>query len=140
MSYDIKLLIPQREPFLFIDQITEYQTNKISTSLTLTGKEDFFAGHFPGNPIMPGVLLQEAVFQSGAALMGLMSDKKGLGVVTRVTNAKFKNMARPGDTLLISVEIIEQLANASYMKGNIKVLNKTILSIEFAVASVEGEA
>jgi 3-hydroxyacyl-[acyl-carrier-protein] dehydratase len=56
--------------------------------------------------------------------------------VTRVQNAKFKNMVRPGDVLMIEVELIEQLANASYMKGNIKVNNKIVLAMEFSVASI----
>jgi 3-hydroxyacyl-[acyl-carrier-protein] dehydratase len=136
MSLEIKSLIPQREPFLFVDKILETHATKILTSLTLTGNEDFFKGHFPGNPIMPGVLLQEAIFQSGAALMATINASNGLGVVTRVQNAKFKNMVRPGDTLLIEVELIEQLSNASFMKGNIKVNQKTVLAMEFAVASL----
>lgn len=132
-------LIPQRPPFLFVDKIVEKSEKSIKTTLTLTGNEDFFKGHFPGNPIMPGVLLQEALFQSGAALMALMnkdSGNNGLGVVTRVQNAKFKNMARPGDTLEMEVELTETLANAHYMKGTTKVTGKTILVIEFAVASI----
>lgn len=128
-------LIPQRAPFLFVDKIINRSEAKISTTLTLTGKEDFFKGHFPGNPIMPGVLLQEAIFQTGAALMASKVGG-GLGVVTRVQNAKFKNMARPGDLLEMEVELVDSLANAYFMKGITKVAGKTILSIEFAVASV----
>lgn len=130
-------LIPQRPPFLFVDKIINLQEKKINTVLTLTGQEDFFKGHFPGNPIMPGVLLQEALFQSGAALMaGNSADRSGLGVVTRVQNAKFKNMVRPGDTLEMEVELTESISNASYMKGTTKVAGKTVLVIEFAVASI----
>lgn len=128
-------LIPQRPPFLFVDKILDRTDNKILTSLKLTGDEDFFKGHFPGNPIMPGVLLQEALFQSGAALMAGL-EGAGLGVVTRVQNAKFKNMVRPGDELIMEVELTESLANAHYMKGVTKVDGKTVLVIEFAVASV----
>ncbi len=136
MSLDIKSLIPQREPFLFVDKILDHSEKKITTSLLLTGKEDFFRGHFPSNPIMPGVLLQEAIFQSGAALMAIDKVGNGLGVVTRVQNAKFKNMVKPGDTLIIVVELIEQISNASFMKGNIKVNSKTVVVMEFAVASI----
>jgi len=136
MSLDIKSLIPQREPFLFVDKILECDNARIKTSLFLSGKEDFFKGHFPGNPIMPGVLLQEALFQSGAAFMAINQAASGLGVVTRVQSAKFKNMVRPGDTLVMEVELVEQIANASYMKGNIKVNEKTVVTIEFAVASI----
>lgn len=128
-------LIPQRAPFLFVDKIIDRSEKSIKTSLKLTGEEDFFKGHFPGNPIMPGVLLQEALFQSGAALMAGMSGG-GLGVVTRVQNAKFKNMVRPGDELEMEVELTESIANAHYMKGTTKVGGKTVLVIEFAVASV----
>lgn len=128
-------LIPQRPPFLFVDKIVERDEKKIKTTLKLSGNEDFFKGHFPGNPIMPGVLLQEALFQSGAALMAGM-EGAGLGVVTRVQNAKFKNMVRPGDELEMEVELTESLANAHYMKGTTKVSGKTVLVIEFAVASV----
>ncbi len=129
-------LIPQRPPFLFVDKIVEKTDKSIKTTLTLTGKEDFFKGHFPGNPIMPGVLLQEALFQSGAALMAQMENGGGLGVVTRVQNAKFKNMAKPGDTLEMEVELTDSLANAHFMKGVTKVAGKTILVIEFSVASI----
>lgn len=136
----IKDLIPQREPFLFVDEVLDFSdgdgNTKIKTTLKLTGEEDFFKGHFPGNPIMPGVLLQEALFQSGAALMALKSNESGLGVVTRVQNAKFRQMAKPGDVLEMEVELVESLSNAHFMKGVTKINSKTILSVEFAVASV----
>ncbi len=128
-------LIPQRPPFLFVDKIIERSEKTITTTLKLSGDEDFFKGHFPGNPVMPGVLLQEALFQSGAALMAGM-EGGGLGVVTRVQNAKFKSMVRPGDELVMTVELTESLANAHYMKGTTKVDGKTVLVIEFAVASI----
>lgn len=128
-------LIPQRPPFLFVDKVVERSEKNIKTVFNVTGDEDFFKGHFPGNPIMPGVLLQEALFQSGAALMAGMAGG-GLGVVTRVQNAKFKNMVRPGDVLDMEVELTESISNAHYMKGTTKVAGKTVLVIEFAVASI----
>ncbi len=130
-------LIAQRPPFLFVDKIIDRGEKFIKTSLQLTGEEEFFKGHFPNNPIMPGVLLQEALFQSGAALMSAMAGS-GLGVVTRVQNAKFKSMVRPGDLLEMEVQLMESLANAHFMKGVTKVLGKTVLIIEFSVASVSG--
>jgi 3-hydroxyacyl-[acyl-carrier-protein] dehydratase len=135
MREEIKKLIPQREPFLFVDKIISKENNKIQTSLKLTGDEDFFKGHFPGNPIMPGVLLQEAIFQTGALLMS-GDENGGLGVVTRVQNAKFKNMVKPMDELIMEVELVEKISNASYMKGKSSVNGKIVLSIEFAVASI----
>lgn len=135
MFPDILELIPQRPPFLFVDKVVDRTENSIKTTLKVTGQEDFFKGHFPGNPIMPGVLLQEALFQSGAALMAGRAGG-GLGVVTRVQNAKFKNMVRPGDLLEMEVQLTESISNAHYMKGTTKVDGKTVLVIEFAVASI----
>lgn len=129
--------IPQRPPFLFVDKIIDQSEKKIVTGLTLTGEEDFFKGHFPGNPIMPGVLIQEALFQSGALLMGT-SGAPGLGVVTKVSSARFKNMVRPGDVIEMEVELIENIANAYVFLGKTKVLGKTVAQVEFTCAKVEG--
>ena len=133
---DIKELIPQREPFLFVDHVKDIAENKIITSYKVTGAEDFFKGHFPGRPIMPGVLLQEGLFQSAAALLS-SKPGSGLGVVTRVSNAKFKNMVVPGDELIMEVELVETMANANFCKGKTTVNGKTVLVLEFAVASIE---
>lgn len=132
--------IPQREPFLFIENIIERSENSITTSKKLTGEEDFFRGHFPGRPVFPGVLMCEAVFQTGALLMALKgegADNSKTALVTRVQNAKFKNMAKPGDLLMITVDFVEMLANASFMKGKIKAEGKTIMTIEFAATIIE---
>lgn len=132
--------IPQREPFLFIENIIERSENSITTSKKLTGEEDFFRGHFPGRPVFPGVLMCEAVFQTGALLMALKgegADNSKTALVTRVQNAKFKNMAKPGDLLMITVDFVEMLANASFMKGKIKADGKTIMTIEFAATIIE---
>jgi 3-hydroxyacyl-[acyl-carrier-protein] dehydratase len=132
--------IPQREPFLFIENILDRSENSITTTKKLSGEEDFFRGHFPGSPVFPGVLMCEAVFQTGALLMGLKGqsaarNKKAL--VTRIQNAKFKNMAKPGDELHITVDFVEMLASAAFMKGKITANGKTIMSIEFAATLVD---
>lgn len=132
--------IPQREPFLFIENIVEQSENTITTSKKLTGEEDFFRGHFPGRPVFPGVLMCEAVFQTGALLMAMKGEAAGntkTAVVSRIQNAKFKNMAKAGDQLLITVDFVETLANASFMKGKIKANDKTIMTIEFAATLVD---
>lgn len=132
--------IPQRDPFLFIENIIERSEDSITTSKKLTGEEDFFRGHFPNRPVFPGVLMCEAVFQTGALLMALKgqgAENSKTALVTRVQNAKFKNMAKPGDLLMITVDFVEMLANAAFMKGKIKADGKTIMTIEFAATLVE---
>jgi 3-hydroxyacyl-[acyl-carrier-protein] dehydratase len=127
---DVLAAIPQRPPFLFVDKIISRDGNTITTQRTLRDDEYFFQGHFPGNPIMPGVLLCEACFQTGAILMGT-SNKPELGVVTRIKDTKFKNFARPGDTLTITVTLDDKIDNAFYMSGTIRVGDKLILKIIF---------
>jgi 3-hydroxyacyl-[acyl-carrier-protein] dehydratase len=134
--------IPQREPFLFIEKIVDRTADSITTSKMLTGQEDFFRGHFPGAPVFPGVLMCEAVFQTGALLMSLRGESAGnskTALVTRIQGAKFKNMAKPGDELLITVDFVEMLANAAFMKGKITANNKTIMTIEFAATLVDNQ-
>ena len=139
MNNEILKRIPQREPFLYIEQIVDRTENSITTSKKITGKEDFFKGHFPGNPIMPGVLLCEATFQTGALLMSFIMEgglENKTAVVSRIQSAKFKNMVKPGDTLEIKVELLEQIANAAFMKGKLLSNGKTALQIEFACTLV----
>ncbi len=130
---DILAAIPQRPPFLFVDKIISKEGNSITTQRTLRDDEYFFQGHFPGNPIMPGVLLCEVCFQTGAILMGAGS-QPGLGVVTRIKDAKFKNFARPGDTLTTIVTLDDKIDNAYYMSGTIRVGDKLILKTIFQAA------
>jgi len=135
---DVLAAIPQRPPFLFVDKILNREGNSITTQRTLRADEYFFQGHFPGNPIMPGVLLCEACFQTGAILMG-GNKQQGLGVVTRIKDTKFKNFARPGDTLSITVTLDDKLGNAYYMSGTIFVGEKLILKIIFQGALIPQE-
>ena len=130
---DVLAAIPQRPPFLFVDKIISKEGNSITTQRTLRDDEYFFQGHFPGNPIMPGVLLCEACFQTGAILMG-GSNQPGLGVVTRIRDTKFKNFAKPGDTLTIKVTLDDKVDNAYYMSGTIRIDDKLILKIIFQAA------
>ena len=127
--------LPQKDPFLFVDDMVEREEKRIVTKYQVTGEEYFFAGHFPGNPIVPGVILQEASFQSGALLMSFLSSElgveEGLGVVSRVQDVKFKNFVKPGDLLEMEVTLDEQMANAFYMSGKIRVKGKVVMAIKF---------
>lgn len=139
MIQEILDRIPQRDPFLYIEKILDRTEDTVTTSRLITGEEDFFKGHFPGDPIMPGVLLCEAAFQSGALLMSYKM-QGGIGhktaVVSRIKNAKFKNMVRPGDEIVIKAKLDEQVDNAAFMNAKITVNDKTVLQISFACALV----
>jgi 3-hydroxyacyl-[acyl-carrier-protein] dehydratase len=128
---DVLAAIPQRPPFLFVDKIIERKGNSVTTQRTLREDDYFFQGHFPGNPIMPGALLCEACFQTGAVLMVKDEQRQGLGVVTRIKDTKFKNFARPGDTLTITVVLDDKIDNAYYMNGTVYVDDKLIMKIVF---------
>ena len=128
--------IPHRPPFLFVDKIVELTETKIKTSKEITPEEPFFEGHYPGYPIMPGVLICESIFQTGAILISkIIGDiSNGVPVLTRITNAKFKSIVRPGDVLEIEAELVERVSNAFFMKGTASVAGKTVVRVEFAAS------
>jgi 3-hydroxyacyl-[acyl-carrier-protein] dehydratase len=138
---DIKDLIPQREPFLFIDTVHKLELESIETSMKFTSDLDFFRGHFPDNPIVPGVILSEHCFQSGAALIAGNSEGgfgNKLAVVSRVNSAKFKTLVKPDETVTTTTVLVERIANAAFLKSIVKnENNKKVLIIEFACTLVE---
>jgi 3-hydroxyacyl-[acyl-carrier-protein] dehydratase len=127
--------IPHRPPFLFVDRIVELSETKIKTSKEIRPDEPVFAGHYPGQPIMPGVLICESIFQTGAILLSKMMGGMGGGipVLTRINNAKFKSIVKPGSILDIEAELVEKVSNAYFMKGKASVCGKTSVTVEFTV-------
>src|SRR4030043_1359255 len=127
--------IPHRPPFLFVKRIVEQIGTKIRTAKDIRPDEPVFAGHYPGQPIMPGALICESIFQTGAILLSKMMGGMGGGipVLTRINNAKFKNIVRPGSTLDIEAELVEKVSNAYFMKGKPSVGGKTSVTVEFTV-------
>ncbi len=144
---EIKRLIPHRAPFLLLDEVTSLTADSVEATYTLRPDDDLwsriYSGHYPGSPITPGVLLCEMLFQASAVLLGQVARDAGLAgmpVVTRITAAKFKSMVLPGDTVTIRATLKERLANAFFMKGDIRANGKTSLQSEFAVALAEAGA
>lgn len=115
---DIEKIIPHRNPFLLVDRILEVEPGKRAVGIkNVTANEPFFKGHFPGNPIMPGVLIVEALAQTACVAALLDEPNKGkLGVFAAIDSMKFKKLVTPGDTLRLEVEV-------TAFKLNIAVIN-----------------
>ena len=136
-----QLPIPHRAPFLFVDQVAEASETRIVTAARVRPDADFFRGHYPGNPIMPGVLLCEMCFQSGALLLAhRLGGLRGTPVVTRIGDARFKRMVRPGDELSVEVTLDDTVDNAYVMTGRMSCDGKPVLRITFTCMLVESEA
>ncbi|MHC4842081.1 MAG: 3-hydroxyacyl-ACP dehydratase FabZ [Planctomycetota bacterium] len=136
---DVKKIIPHREPFLFVDRILEQTDGLIVTERTVRADEPQFEGHYPGSPLMPGVLLCESCFQTGAMLLaGSGESTEGKKpVLTRILEAKFRGMVVPGDSLKIEVGQEEKMGEAYVMNGKVSVEGKNVLRVKFIVAMIE---
>lgn len=107
-NIEIQKILPHRYPFLLVDKITEIEEGKKAVGIkNVTVNEPFFQGHFPGNPIMPGVLIVESLAQVGAVMLLSLPENKGkLGVFTGINSMKFRRQVVPGDTLLLEAELV----------------------------------
>lgn len=133
--------IPHRPPFLWVDRIVEFTDNSILTEKKIPADLEVFAGHYPGHPLMPGVLLCEAIFQSGALLISKMleaaeANEDEIPVLTRIINAKFRREVKPGDLASITVRFKEQVGPAWFMTGKLTVNGKNAVQVEFACTMV----
>ncbi len=116
---EIMSVIPHRFPFLLIDRVLELvEGKKITAVKNVTINEPFFAGHFPEKPVMPGVLIVEAMAQAGAVILLSLEQFKGkIAYFGAINNAKFRGMVTPGDTLRIEVEITKIRKSAGIGMG-----------------------
>ncbi|AWI09745.1 3-hydroxyacyl-ACP dehydratase FabZ family protein [Ereboglobus luteus] len=133
-------LIPHRPPFLFVDEIVAETADGLTARRTWRADEDFYRGHYPGAPITPGVLLCEAVFQTGALYMARQAQaagaKPGEGVplLAKINDVRFRTPVYPGDTIVIDVRKKETLGGFTMMTGSIKKPDGTrVMNVDYSV-------
>ena len=141
---EVQAAIPHREPFLFVDRILEREDGRLVTQWTVPADADFFRGHYPDRPLVPGVLLCESAFQAGAILCaGDARDAAPAGavpVLTRIGDARFKRMVGPGETVRCEVTLDQRVGPARCMTARLSCEGKVVLRVEFVVAITAAEA
>ncbi|HJW46892.1 MAG TPA: 3-hydroxyacyl-ACP dehydratase FabZ [Lysobacter sp.] len=140
----IQKLLPHRYPFLLVDRVVELEPHKrVLAYKNVTCNEPFFNGHFPGHPVMPGVLVIEALAQAGGLLTQL-SNEGGcdgkLFYLVKVDNARFAKMVVPGDRLELDVTIKRTIRNMALYMGIARVDGEEVASAEILCAEVKADA
>jgi 3-hydroxyacyl-[acyl-carrier-protein] dehydratase len=134
--------IPHRYPFLLIDRAEDYRAHESIVGIKcVTMNEPYFQGHFPGNPVMPGVLIVEAIAQTGAVLMSktLDADVSGKTIMfISLDNVRFRNPVRPGAVLRMPVRVLRARADVFKFHGRAMVGDKLAAEVEFAAMVVGG--
>lgn len=140
-NIDIQNIIPHRYPFLLVDKITDIEYGKKAVGIkNVTVNEPFFQGHFPGNPIMPGVLIVEAMAQVGAvSILGMEGNKGKLAVFTGIDGLRFRRQVVPGDTLRMEVEMLAFKRGIGKAKASAYVEDELAASGELMFAIVENK-
>ncbi|MBV9508710.1 MAG: 3-hydroxyacyl-ACP dehydratase FabZ [Caulobacteraceae bacterium] len=138
---EIMRRIPHRPPFLLVDRAEEYRPSESLVGVKcVTMNEPFFVGHFPNYPVMPGVLIIEAIAQTGALLMSksLEIDPVGKTILfMSLDNGRFRNPVRPGDELRMHVEVLRKRGDVYKFKGRATVRGKLAAEVEFAAMVAE---
>ncbi len=139
---EIKKLIPHRYPFLLVDRVLEVEEGRILSLKNVSVNEEFFNGHFPDRPIMPGVLQVEAMAQSGCIMLmhsHIDNPDESLIVFTGINKAKFRKSVVPGDQLRMEVKLVNQRRNFITMEGTATVGDKVACELEASAAIVPSE-
>jgi len=140
----IQALLPHRYPFLLVDRVVEFEPNKrVLAYKNITANENFFNGHFPGQPVMPGVLVIEALAQAGGLLTQLSNGggtEGKLFYLVKVDNAKFSRMVVPGDKLDLEVILKRTIRNMAMYEGIARVDGEQAACANILCAEVKPEA
>ncbi len=135
--HEVIKLLPHRYPFLMVDKVLDYTENSLRAIKNVTMNEPCFMGHFPENPVMPGVLITEALAQAGAILAYTKtksSPRDNIFFLAGIDNAKFKQIVSPGDQLLLEVVITGNKANFWKIHGEATVDGKIVCSVDILSA------
>lgn len=137
---EIMKFLPHRYPFLLVDRITDLKPGVSITGLkNITMNEPFFQGHFPGQPIMPGVLIIEAMAQV-AGVMAFSSGIEGKSVFfMSIDNAKFRRPVVPGDQVIMDIKVLKQRGNVWKFSGSAAVDGKVVSEAEFTAMVTDKE-
>lgn len=138
---EIQKIIPHRYPFLLVDKIVEIEAGKSAVGIkNVSGNEPFFQGHFPGYPVMPGVLIAEALAQVGAcAILALPENKGKLGLFTGINNFKFRKQVKPGDVLTLKTELTAFKRGMGKANATAAVEGKVVASGEISFAITDAK-
>jgi 3-hydroxyacyl-[acyl-carrier-protein] dehydratase len=141
---EIEARIPHRPPFLFVDRVVERADDSIRTEWTVSPDSDFFRGHYPGQPVLPGVLMTEFCLQSAAILLcepqADWTRRGAVPVLARLRDARFRRIVRPGETLCASVRIEEQVGPAYHLKADVRTVDgERVMSVRYVLTIAEPE-
>ena len=138
-----------RPPYLLVERIVAIKPREIITERRVAGDEYFLAGHFPGAPIFPGAMLQELTTQSAGVLIAARHNPNreydtsdpffneyALGVLVKVNRARYRSFARPGDTLKVTVSLIERVSDLFDFQAQITVAGQTIMQNSFRLSNI----
>ena len=133
---EILNVLPHRYPFLLVDKILELEKGKKAVGLkNVTVNEPFFQGHFPGYPVMPGVLIMEALAQVGAVALLSMEEYKGkIALFAGIDKARFRQQVFPGDQLIMEVEVLKVKGPVGKARATAKVADKMVAEAELMFA------
>lgn len=138
---EIQKILPHRYPFLLLDRIIEIREGESAVGIkSVSFNEPFFQGHFPGHPVMPGVLVVEAMAQVGAVLLlsSLPEEKRRIVYFTGIDKTRFRRPVRPGDQLRLELKVLKVRSRAAKMQGRAYVDGSLVAEAEILSALAEG--